>query len=139
MDARWKEITMALRVHKGKTNNRAHATAVRHASKRLWEAVARRSIRAGALLAMAVLLAMLGAGSFSSGAVTVLAITTSAVATPPVAVPVVNVPTVSTPAGTPAPLIHVPAQDRLGSGDPVLVDFNGFSAAAPAPRVGGRG
>src|ERR1035441_7523979 len=52
---------------------------------------------------MAVLLAMLGAGSFSSGAVTVLAITTSAVATPPVAVPVVNVPTVSTPAGTPAP------------------------------------
>lgn len=127
---------MALRVHKGKTNNRAHATAVRHASKQLWEAVARRSIRAGALLAMAVLLAMLGAGSFSSGAVTVLAITTSAVATPPVAVPVVNVPTVSTPAGTPAPLIHVPAQDRLVSVDPVLIDSNGLPTASRARVIG---
>jgi hypothetical protein len=75
---------------------------------------------------------------FTTPPVTTPAVATPLVTTPPVARPAVNVPTVSTPAGTPATLIYVPAQDRLVSVDPVLIDSNGLPTASRA-RVSGVG
>jgi hypothetical protein len=102
---------MALRVHTGKTNKQGLATAVRHAPKRSFEAVARRSIVAGALLAM-VLLAMFAVESPSSGALTVPSVSipsvsVPSVSVPPVSTPAVTVPTVSTPAVS-VPSVSVP-------------------------------
>ena len=80
---------MALRVHTGKTNKQGLATAVRHAPKRSFEAVARRSIVAGALLAM-VLLAMFAVEPPSSGALTVPSVSIPSVSVPSVSVPPVD-------------------------------------------------
>jgi hypothetical protein len=91
---------MALRVHEAETENRGPA---RRAPNRLFQAPGRRRIVAGALLAVAaVLLLMVGLGSFSSGRV--------------------RVPVVAKATHVPATPIQVPAQDQLVSVDRVLID-----------------
>ena len=90
---------MAPWVHKSKTNKQGLAISVGHAPKRSFDAAARRSIVAGALLAM-VLLTMFAVEPLSSGALTVPSVSTSAVAVPTVSTPTVTVPTVSTPTVT---------------------------------------
>ena len=98
---------MALRVHKGRTNKQGLATAVRHAPKRSFEAVARRSIVAGTLLGM-VLLAMCAVEPLSSGALTVPSVSVPTVTGPSVSIPSVSVPPVSTPTVT-VPTVSTPA------------------------------
>jgi hypothetical protein len=71
---------MALGVRKGKTNKPVLAAALRHAFKRSFEAVARHSILAGAVLAM--VLAMFAVEALSSGAATVPTVTTLTVTNP---------------------------------------------------------
>jgi len=102
---------MALRVDKPKSNKPNPATALRDACRRLFQAVAGRSILASVVLA--TILAMFAAEALSSAAATPPRVTTLAATTPkvsPVTVttttgtpPTVTTPKVTTPLTTPTP------------------------------------
>jgi hypothetical protein len=98
---------MAIGIHKGKTNKRGLAAAMRHASKCAFEAVARRLMLAGAVLAM--LLAMFAVEALSSGAATMRTGTRPTVTKPKVTTPTITTPTLTTPTVT-TPTVLTPAR-----------------------------